>query len=48
MFDYLGVDNRIILKLVLKKRSRWLRWFDLSENRDQLRIIAKTKIYPWV
>jgi hypothetical protein len=42
----LGVDGRIILKWIFKKRHSSLYWIDLAQDRDRSRILANDITKP--
>jgi hypothetical protein len=45
---YLGLDGRIILTWILKKRDGGVNWIDLAQDRDRWRALLHAVINLWV
>jgi len=44
----LGVDGRIILKLIFKNGLGGMDWIDLAQERDRWRAVLKAVMHLWV
>jgi hypothetical protein len=42
--EVLGVDGRVLLKLVFKKSDGGMDWIDLTRNRDRWRALVKAVV----
>ena len=42
--EFLGVDGRVLLKLILKKSDGGMDWINLARNRDRWRALVKAVV----
>ena len=46
--EVVGIDERVLWKLIFKKSGGGMDWIDLARNRDRWRALVKAVVNFWV